>query len=217
MKDWTRRRLVITAGPTREKLDPVRFFSNESSGQMGWALAEAARRRGAHVTLVAGPTHLPTPKGVRCVRVVSAREMWTATRHAARRAHAVIGAAAVADWRPARVSRSKLKKGTAAPVVRMVANPDILATLSKERRTPFPRLAGFALETNRLLANARKKMLEKGLDLVVANSPRALGAVQTQAVLIRPGRPPRVFSGKKKNLADLILTTLLEALQTHDH
>ncbi len=183
---------------------------------MGWALATAAHQRGARVTLVAGPTNLPDPKGVQVVRVVSARDMLAATRKAARRAHAVIGSAAVADWRPQTVSRSKLKKRPGAPVIRLVANPDILATLSKERRGAFPRLAGFALESDNLLANARKKMRGKNLDLVVANSPRALGAVRSRAILIQAGRPPHRFSGDKKNLADLVLTNLLEMIRSHD-
>lgn len=208
--------MVITAGPTRERLDPVRYLSNESSGRMGWALAESAHRRGARVTLIAGPTFLPNPNGVSVKRVMSARDMLAATRTAARRAHAVIGAAAVADWRPQRVSQTKLKKGSATPVIRLVANPDILAALFKERRGPFPRLAGFALESDNLVANAQKKMRQKGLDLIVANSPRALGSVRTRAILIQPGRTPRPFSGDKKILADRILTTLVEAIQSHD-
>lgn len=208
--------MVITAGPTREHLDPVRYLSNESSGRMGWALAESAHRRGARVTLIAGPTFLPNPNGITVKRVMSSRDMLAATRIAARRAHAVIGAAAVADWRPRRVSQTKIKKGAAAPVIRLVANPDILAALFKERRGPFPRLAGFALESDNLLANAQKKMRQKGLDLIVANSPRALGSVRTRAILVQPGQTPRPFSGDKKILADRILTTLLEAIQSHD-
>jgi phosphopantothenoylcysteine decarboxylase/phosphopantothenate--cysteine ligase len=216
VRDWSRRRLVITAGPTREHLDPVRYLSNESSGRMGWALAETAHKRGARVTLVTGPTSFPDPKGVTVIRVVNARDMLAATRKAAHHAHAVIGAAAVADWRPHRVSRTKLKKRSTAPVIRLVANPDILATLSKERRGPFPRMAGFALESNNLLANAQEKMRLKNLDLVVANSPRALGSVRTRAILIQTGRPPHRFSGDKKRLADLILSNLLEGIRSHD-
>lgn len=216
MKDWRHRRIVITAGPTREKLDPVRFLSNESSGRMGWALAIAARNAGAHVTLVAGPTHLPNPPGISVVSVLSARDMLQATRRAARGAHAVIGAAAVADWRPASCSPSKIKKGGAPPVVRLVPNPDILGTLAKERKGPFPRLAGFALESHRLLARAKKKMAQKNLDLIVANSPNALGGEKTEAWILRPNHTAEKFQGRKTVLARKILARLLETVKSHD-
>lgn len=183
---------------------------------MGWALAEAARDRGARVTLVAGPVCLPNPKNVRLIRVESARGMLAATRKASRAAHAVIGAAAVADWRPLKMSRSKLKKGAAPPALRLTANPDVLATLARQRRSAFPRLAGFALETNRLLANAKKKLAAKSLDLVVANSPAALGSDRSRAYMIEPGRAPVLFFGNKKKLAELILTRLLEAIRSHE-
>ena len=216
MKDWRRRRMVITAGPTREKLDPVRYLSNESSGKMGWALAEAARDAGARVTLVAGPTHLSSPKGVTFIAVTSAREMCAATLRAARNAHAVIGAAAVADWRPTRVSRTKLKKGNTARDLRLTPNPDIMGTLAKARRGAFPRLAGFAHESDHILANARKKLREKKLDLIVANSPSALGHSKTRAWIVQSGRPPTPFIGDKKNLARRILARLLETVPPHD-
>lgn len=216
MKDWRNRRIVITAGPTREKIDPVRYLSNESSGRMGWALAAAAQEAGARVTLVAGPTGLENPPQVNVVAVTSAREMLSATRRAARGAHAVIGAAAVADWRPLKLSRTKLKKGQTAPVLRLTPNPDILGTLARARRGPFPRLAGFALESNDLLANARKKMVDKNLDLIVANPPSALGNAKTRAWILQPGRPPEAFRGDKKILARQILARLLETVNAHD-
>ena len=216
MMDWRNRRIVITAGPTREKLDPVRFLSNESSGRMGWALATAARNAGAHVTLVAGPTHLTNPPGIKVVSVTSAREMLSAARRAARNAHAVIGAAAVADWRPAFFSKSKLKKGDPPPAVRLVPNPDIMGTLAKERRGPFPRLAGFALETRHILANAKEKMFKKNLDLIVANSPRALGSAKTRAWILRPGHGIEKFHGHKTILARKILARLLETVNAYD-
>lgn len=216
MKDWRNRRIVITAGPTREKLDPVRFLSNESSGRMGWALAEAAQKRGAHVTLVAGPTGRSSPKNVSVLAVTSAREMLNATRKAARGAHAVIGAAAVADWRPAILSKTKIKKTGTPPIVRLVPNPDILGTLARERKGPFPRLAGFALESTNLLSNAKKKMRDKKLDLIVANSPSALGATTTRAWILRPGDATEKFYGDKNILAGKILDRLLETVHTHD-
>ncbi|MBK8575751.1 MAG: hypothetical protein IPN90_08755 [Elusimicrobia bacterium] len=216
MKAWRNRRIVITAGPTREKLDPVRYLSNESSGRMGWALAEAAQQKGARVTLVAGPTALPSPKNVTVFLVRSAREMLAATRKAARGAHAVIGAAAVADWRPIAVSRTKLKKSQAPPILKLTPNPDILKTLARERKGPFPRLAGFALESTNLLANAGKKMKEKKLDLVVANGPNALGKETTRAWILRPGLAVEEFNGNKKILARQILSRLLESVKSHE-
>lgn len=206
---WRGRRVLVTAGPTREHLDPVRYLSNESSGAMGWALAEAARDAGARVTLVAGPTGRPAPRGVRTISVVSARDMLAAARRAARRVDVIIGAAAVADWRPARTARAKLKKGRAAPFLRLVPNPDVLATLARAAR-PGVRRAGFALETGRLIAHAREKMRQKNLDLIVANSPSSLGGARTRAYLLTPDGGARAFSGTKRALARLILTTLEE-------
>ncbi|MBL8023449.1 MAG: phosphopantothenoylcysteine decarboxylase [Elusimicrobia bacterium] len=215
MLSWENRKLVITAGPTREALDPVRFLSNESSGRMGWALAEAAQKAGAQVTLVAGPTNLDFPKNIKVIPVVTAREMLTATRRAARGAHAVVGAAAVADWRPITVSRTKLKKNGRPMVLRLTPNPDILGTLAAERRGPFPRLAGFALETQKVLAHAKKKMSAKNLDIIVANSPASLGSSRTQAWILRPGTRPERFGGSKIDLARRLLAKLLTSVQNH--
>lgn len=209
---WRGRHLVITAGPTREALDPVRFLSNESSGRMGWALARAARRRGARVTLVHGPTGLPAPRGVRDVPVVSARDMLAAARRAARTADAVIGAAAVADWRPLRAARGKIKKGGRAPVLRLTANPDILKTLARGRRGGRPRIAGFALETDRLLARARRKMREKDVDVMVANPARVLGQTHTTAWLIDRSGRAAPYRGPKTGLANRLLDALGELL-----
>lgn len=183
---------------------------------MGWALAEAARDAGAQVTLVAGPTGLANLKRVTTVPVTSAREMCAATCLAARKAHLVISAAAVADWRPLKVFQRKLKKGKTLLVLRFTPNPDILRTLAENRRGPFPRLAGFALETNNLLANARRKLREKKLDLIVANSPETLGNTKTRAWILQPGRAPTPFSGDKKKLARRILARLLETMPPHD-
>jgi phosphopantothenoylcysteine decarboxylase/phosphopantothenate--cysteine ligase len=138
------------------------------------------------------------------VPVVSARQMLVAARRAAKSADVLIAAAAVADWRPARASRGKLKKGRTAPVLRLVPNPDVLAALSREARPGVVRV-GFALETGRLLANARKKLRQKKLDLIVANPPTALGGDATRAWLLTPEGGARAFAGSKRNLARLIL------------
>ena len=175
-------KVVVTAGPTREHLDPVRFLSNPSTGKMGFAVAEAAARRGHEVVLVAGPVSLKTPKGVRRVDVVSARDMCAATLAAVREAAGrgekvvVVATAAVADWRPARCAPKKLKKSQMADTIRLVRNPDILKTLSRLPAKERPVLVGFAAETGDAVAEAGRKCREKKLSLIVANDVTAPGA-----------------------------------------
>lgn len=178
-------KIVVTAGPTREYLDPVRFLSNPSTGKMGFAVAAEAARRGHDVTLIAGPVALKTPKGVRRVDVVSAREMLAAVRNALGRADdggeavAFVSTAAVADWRPARCAAQKLKKRQMAGVLKLVRNPDILKTvrarLRRARRANVS-LVGFAAETNDVLAEAARKCREKGLAFIVANDVTERGS-----------------------------------------
>ena len=171
-------RIIVTAGPTREHLDPVRFLSNPSTGKMGFAIAAEAARRGHAVTLVAGPVALKTPKGVERVDVVSAREMLAAVRGALSAPAAesgggtvMVATAAVADWRPAKCAARKLKKGEMSGVLKLVRNPDILKTVAKARgrKTGDLRLVGFAAETNDVLKEAARKCREKGLEFIVAN------------------------------------------------
>jgi len=183
-----RLRFVITAGPTREHIDPVRFLSNPSTGKMGFAVARAAARRGHEVTLVAGPVSLKTPKGVRRVDVVSARDMLAAAEEAlsgGRRQQGKCGApavfvatAAVADWRPAECAAKKLKKGEMSGTLELVRNPDILKTLSMRsgRSHTSALFIGFAAETNAVLSEARRKCREKGLEMIVANDVTEKGA-----------------------------------------
>ncbi len=163
--------VLITAGPSREHLDPVRFFSNPSSGRMGIALALAAHLRGARVELCLGPSDAIVPSGISLHRFESARDLDALVQRLGPEADAVIAAAAVADWRPAQVSAQKLKKSGETQSVQMVRTPDVLARLSQTlqglARRPF--FVGFAAETEDLEANARKKLEAKGLDLVVAN------------------------------------------------
>lgn len=155
-------KIIVTAGPTREHLDPVRFLSNPSTGKMGFALAAEAAHRGHRVMLIAGPVALKTPKGVKRVDVVSAREMLAAVR-AALPAQVLISTAAVADWRPARCAASKLKKGEMASILKLVRNPDILKSVKGLRKV------GFAAETDHVLAEAARKCREKNLEFIVAN------------------------------------------------
>lgn len=178
-------KIVVTAGPTREYLDPVRFLSNPSTGKMGFAVAAEAARRGHDVTLVAGPVALKTPNGVRRADVVSAREMLAAVWDAlgpedeSGEAVAFVSTAAVADWRPARCAAQKLKKRQMSGVLKLVRNPDILKTvrarLRRARRANVS-LVGFAAETNDVLAEAARKCREKGLAFIVANDVTERGS-----------------------------------------
>jgi phosphopantothenoylcysteine decarboxylase/phosphopantothenate--cysteine ligase len=165
--DLARKKIVVSAGGTRENIDPVRFLGNESSGKMGWAVAEAARDRGAHVTLVSGPADLADPYGVRVLRVRSAAEMRDIIVPECKDADAVIMAAAVADYQAADPSGKKLKRaGTEGLTLSLVSTPDILAEI--EKRPGLVRV-GFAAESHDLAANAKHKLEAKGLDLIAAN------------------------------------------------
>lgn len=174
-------RVLVTAGPTREELDPVRFLSNPSTGRMGFAVAEAARARGAEVTLIAGPTELAPPEGVRTVRVVSAEEMARAVDaqvEGPEGAQVVVMAAAVSDQRPATRAPQKIKKQEGEELLRLVRTADILAGLGARFAglPERPLLIGFAAETENLEENAREKLARKRLDLIVANDVSAAGA-----------------------------------------
>ncbi|HXE98066.1 MAG TPA: bifunctional phosphopantothenoylcysteine decarboxylase/phosphopantothenate--cysteine ligase CoaBC [Dongiaceae bacterium] len=170
-KDLAGRTILITAGPTREEIDPVRYISNHSSGKMGYALARAARRRGAQVLLISGPTALAKPDGVQVVTITSAAQMLSAVMAHVAECDVVIKAAAVADYRPLARNSTKIKKNGNSTTIELVKNPDILAGLggmdSGTKRRPF--LVGFAAETDALAENAAKKLIEKNLDMIVAN------------------------------------------------
>ena len=176
-------RFVVTAGPTREFIDPVRFLSNPSTGRMGFAVARAARAAGHEVTLIAGPVSLKTPRGVRRVDVVSARDMLAAVQAELNGTDALVMTAAVADWRPARCVVRKLKKSEMSGTLRLVRNPDILKTINRQLHTGTTGVSpvaliriGFAAETGAPAAEAVRKCREKGLDLVVGNDVTARGS-----------------------------------------
>ncbi|MCD7717709.1 MAG: bifunctional phosphopantothenoylcysteine decarboxylase/phosphopantothenate--cysteine ligase CoaBC [Lachnospiraceae bacterium] len=174
-KDMEGMRVLVTAGPTQEALDPVRFLSNHSSGKMGYALAKVCRERGASVTLVSGKTQLPPPVGVEVVPVLSAQEMYDAVTRRAREQDAVIMAAAVADYRPASVSDQKIKKSDDDLNLPLERTQDILAALGSDK----PKgqiLCGFAMETEDMVAHAREKLQRKHLDLIAANNVKVKGA-----------------------------------------
>ncbi|RII26735.1 MAG: bifunctional phosphopantothenoylcysteine decarboxylase/phosphopantothenate--cysteine ligase CoaBC [Geobacter sp.] len=206
-------RVLVTAGPTREELDPVRFISNYSSGKMGYAIARAASRRGAQVTLVTGPTCLDAPWGVGIVPICSALEMREAVLERYASSSIVIKAAAVADYRPARRAVDKVKKSDHPETVELVRNPDILAELGANKGGQF--LVGFAAETESLLENAAKKLNEKNLDLIVANDVGQTGAgfnVDTNIVrlLYRDGRVEELPLMEKDDVANVILDRVME-------
>ncbi len=218
--DLLGRRVVVSAGGTREYLDPVRFLGNRSSGKQGYALAQTAAARGADVTLVAANVTLPDPAGVRIVRVVSAEEMSEAVLAAAADADAVVMAAAPADFRPAAQSSHKIKKRSdkMAPTVELVENPDILATLVAKRTGPGQVLVGFAAETGddtaSVLDHAQAKLGRKGCDLLVVNDVSAgkvFGADSNAAVILAPDAPPvDVPAASKTALADLVWDQVLQ-------
>ncbi len=224
-KDFAGLRVLVTAGPTREPLDPVRVLSNRSSGKMGVAVARAARRRGARVTLVAGPIEVPPPSGVDVVRVETAAQMADAVLTGAEGADVVVMAAAVADYRPAKMADQKIKKGEgvgeAGSRIDLVRNRDILAELGRQRRERRaggqggPVLVGFAAETADLVHHARAKLAAKGVDLIVANDVSAPGSgfgSETNAVVLVRGdgtadaRP----LAPKVEVADVILDRVRE-------
>lgn len=176
-----RMRVVVTAGPTREYLDPVRFLSNPSTGKMGYAVAQEAAKRGYEVILVSGPVSLPTPRGVKRVDVVSARDMLLKVREAlcGGGEQVLVSVAAIADWRPKTYSSKKLKKSSMTGVIELVRNPDILKTINSEMRRgklPKAKLVGFAAETGDPLQEAARKCRAKGLEFVVANDVTAKDA-----------------------------------------
>lgn len=208
-RDLVGQRVLVSAGPTQEAIDPVRFISNRSSGKMGYAVAQAARERGAEVVLVSGPTALPPPAGVDLVRVSTAEEMGKVMTSRFGWASVVIMAAAVADFRPKRTAGEKIKKaGTTREKLELEPTDDILEVLSKQRTSQF--LVGFAAETGSVLSHAREKLKRKGLDLIVGNNVVAqgseFGSDTNEAVLIdRQGRVTSLPLMPKRLLADRLL------------
>lgn len=212
--DFAGRRLLITAGPTHEDLDPVRYLGNKSTGRMGIALAEAAAARGASVDLVLGPTELSTATpGVNVVPVRSAREMHAVCVALWPKADAAILSAAVADYRPATIAQQKIKKDDKPLRIDLVRNPDIAAELGEDKK-PHQRLVGFALETENALENARGKLERKNLDLIVLNSPNDAGAAfghTTNKIQLLDRTTVTAFELKpKRAVADDILDALAQ-------
>ena len=174
-KDLAGKKVLVTAGPTREAIDPVRYITNHSTGKMGYAIARAAARRGAEVTLVSGPVDLKAPLGVRLVQVISAKDMFDAVTSVSAEQDAIIKAAAVADYRPAVVGAEKTKKSDGNMNIELERTDDILAWLGAHRREGQV-LCGFSMETQNMLENSRAKLAKKNVDMIVANSLRTAGA-----------------------------------------
>jgi phosphopantothenoylcysteine decarboxylase / phosphopantothenate---cysteine ligase len=204
--------IVVTAGGTREPIDPVRYIGNHSSGKMGYALAEAARDRGASVSLITAPTYLSEPIGVDIVDVNTAQEMYEAVTRVVYGADALIMAAAVADYRPASTARQKIKKGDTGLILELEPTADILSTVKGD----FLKI-GFAAESSDLLENAKRKLQQKGLDLIVANditaSDSGFGADNDQVAIIdRKGKVDSLPLLPKREVADQILDRLVPLL-----
>ena len=211
LPSWTGKKVVITAGPTVEPIDAVRFVSNYSSGKMGYALAAEAARRGANVVLVSGPVALKAPEGVQLVPVKTAREMLAACEEDFGPADVFIASAAVADFRPETPSGSKIKKGSSQEgqlsYVRLVENPDILAAMGAKKR-PGQRVVGFAAETDNVVGYGQQKLASKHADMIVANQVgenRGFGADDNQAFLITENNVEELPLMAKQQLASVIL------------
>jgi len=216
-RDLEGRSVLVTAGPTREPIDPVRFLSNRSSGKMGYALADAARRRGAAVTLVAGPTALPAPPGVSVVPITTASEMREAVLAALPRSHVVIKAAAVADYAPIAVAPQKIRKENGNELtLTFRRTPDILEEIAAAQPRPF--VVAFAAETEALEAHARDKLMRKNADLIVANdvADPSIGFDSDQnevLVIDRNGQTVKVEKSSKFAVANRILDLIVERLR----
>jgi phosphopantothenoylcysteine decarboxylase/phosphopantothenate--cysteine ligase len=216
-RDLAGRKVLVTAGPTREPLDPVRHLSNPSTGRMGFEVARAAARRGADVLLVSGPTSLRDPEGVRVVRVGTADEMAAAVLGVAGDQDVLVAAAAVSDYRPRDPAPQKRKKGNGDETIVLVRTPDILATLGERLagRPDAPVLVGFAAETERVLENAREKLARKRCDLVVANDVGAPGAGfggERNRVSLVDETSAAEVEGTKAAVADAILDRVVPIL-----
>jgi len=215
-KDLQGVRVLVTAGPTREALDPVRFITNHSSGKMGYAIAAMARRRGGDVTLVSGPTSIPAPQRVRMVKIETALQMHRAVMDNLSEADVVVKAAAVSDYRPVRFSSSKIKKEADTLCLDLEKNPDIISEIGKKKGNKI--VVGFAMETDNLIENAKKKMCAKRMDLIVANNLSEAGSgfqYDTNIVTLidRSGAIEKLPMMEKIDVADAILDRVSALLQ----
>jgi len=207
-KDLEGRSILVTAGPTQEPLDPIRYLSNRSSGKMGYAIAEAAQRRGAKVTLISGPSNLPVPAEVNFLRVEKAKEMYSAVRSHFGKANALIMAAAVSDFVPSTVSPNKVKKKDEEILLKLKPSVDILREMGKRKKNKI--LVGFSLETEDEIRNSKRKLVEKNLDLIVVNNPNVPDAgfeVDTNQVMLidKRGKTEKLPLLSKQEVAEKVL------------
>jgi phosphopantothenoylcysteine decarboxylase/phosphopantothenate--cysteine ligase len=205
--------VLITAGPTRERLDPVRYLTNRSSGKMGFAVAAAAREAGAHVTLVSGPVHLQTPGGITRIDVESARDMYAAVHRHIAEADVFIAAAAVADFQPVTVAKQKIKKQGIAVKLDLEPAPDIIKSVADMAKRPF--VVGFAAETDNVEDNARSKLKRKKLDMIAANQVgdgMAFDCDDNALTVIWPGGKIEVARGPKIEVARALVALIVERL-----
>ena len=213
--DYAGKRVMVTAGPTAEPIDPVRYLTNRSSGKFGYALASAAAKRGAQVTLVSGPVALPAPAGVEMRYIETAEEMLEAASEAFEQADVSLFAAAVADVRPAHAAEKKLKKGindVELSAIQLTENPDILKTLGHQKKSGQI-VVGFAAETNDVISNAQKKLQKKGADMIVANevgANKTFGKDDDEIWLVTPDGAEHIEPAPKTELANVILTKVLQ-------
>jgi phosphopantothenoylcysteine decarboxylase/phosphopantothenate--cysteine ligase len=212
-RDFAGQTVLVSAGPTCEDIDPVRFLTNRSSGKMGYALAEAAHRRGAHVVLVSGPSELQIPEGVDWIPVRATEQMHRTVLERAREANVAIMAAAVSDYRPASAQDTKIKRGEGRFMLELEPTPDILADLAREKGNRV--LVGFAAETDRVAENARGKLSRKGADMIVANDVTQEGAgfdtdTNIVTLYLRDGREIPQPKMSKLDVANRILDQVLE-------
>jgi phosphopantothenoylcysteine decarboxylase / phosphopantothenate---cysteine ligase len=209
--DWKGKHVLVTAGGTREAIDPVRYIANHSSGKMGYAIAEAARARGATVTLIAANVNLPAPLDIKPVKVESAAGMLEAALEHHDQAHVIIMAAAVGDFKVKQpISNLKIKKQKANINLELAENVDILATIAQEKGKKGRKVVGFALETDGLIENAQQKLKDKGLDLIVANGPETFGSDQaTVNIINKGGKVESLPKLPKTEIANRILDAIL--------
>lgn len=211
-RDLQGKTVLVTAGPTREKIDPVRYITNHASGKMGYAIAEAAQQRGASVVLISGPTNLPVPTGVECIPVESVQEMYDAVMDALPKSDIVIKSAAVSDYRPKEVHAHKMKKGEGPLVLELDKAPDILKEVGQRKERQY--VVGFAAETQEVLQHAKSKLERKNLDMIVANDVLQEGAgmgsdTNIVTLLTKEGEQVALEMLSKREVADKLIDAIL--------
>ncbi len=219
-QDLKGKKLLVTAGPTQESIDPVRYITNHSSGKMGWAIAKAAMLRGADVTLVSGPVSLAPLSFVKTVNVISARDMFEAVTALAPESDIIIKTAAVADYRPAQIAENKIKKSSGESSIKLERTDDILKAIAKNKqRSQF--VCGFSMETENMLENSRHKLETKNLDMIVCNNLKDKGAgfgTDTNKVtIITKDSTQQLELMSKQDVADKILDRIVKMIQSDDY